>query len=225
MNVALDTDSVDLGTVIPPSIAVVLPSAVVTVSNLGSGPACVTSAALNGPMGRYVDLVDVEVPMRLEPGASTRLGLRLVSLPNILDTDLGLALDLGIVGVARNSTGCERTVDGLSDTLSIPVYVLGDARCDVDGDGQYDVACGGVDCDDTDADVFPGADERCNNVDDNCNGMVDEGAVDAQPFFTDRDGDGFGAPGVALQDCALPDGFAERAGYGAKGVGITYPFY
>lgn len=223
LNVVLDTDSVDLGTVVPPTIAVVLPSAVVTVSNLGSGPACLTSAVLNGPMGRYVDLVDVEVPVRLEPGASALVGVRLLSLPNILDTDLGLALDLGVVGVAADSTGCDRTVDGLSDTLSIPVYVLGDARCDADGDGQYDVACGGVDCDDADADVFPGAEERCNNLDDNCNGAVDEQAVDAQPFFTDRDGDGFGAPGVALQDCALPDGFAERAGDCDDGRADTFP--
>jgi hypothetical protein len=223
LNVVVDTDSVDLGTVVPPAVGIVLPSATVTVSNLGSGPACVTSAALNGPMGRYVELADIDIPVRLEPGAIVAVGVRLVSLPNILDTDLGLTLDIGVVGVASDTTGCERTVEGLSDTLSVPVYVLGDARCDVDGDGQYDVACGGVDCNDTDADVFPGADELCNTIDDNCNGLVDEQAVDAQPFFTDRDGDGFGAPGVALQDCALPDGFAQVAGDCDDGRADTFP--
>lgn len=35
-----------------------------------------------------------------------------------------------------------------------------------------------VDCDDADADVFPGAGERCNTVDDNCDGAADEDADD-----------------------------------------------
>ena len=35
-----------------------------------------------------------------------------------------------------------------------------------------------VDCDDADADVFPGAGERCNGVDDNCDGNADEDADD-----------------------------------------------
>jgi hypothetical protein len=37
LNVVVDTDSVDLGTVVPPAVGIVLPSATVTVSNLGSG--------------------------------------------------------------------------------------------------------------------------------------------------------------------------------------------
>ncbi|MDP6547277.1 MAG: putative metal-binding motif-containing protein, partial [Phycisphaerae bacterium] len=43
---------------------------------------------------------------------------------------------------------------------------------DVDGDGQ--MGCDG-DCDDGNAEVFPGAQERCNEVDDDCNGFVDDG--------------------------------------------------
>ena len=42
--------------------------------------------------------------------------------------------------------------------------------CDGDGDGVASIECGGLDCDDEDSAVFPGAPERCNGVDDNCDG-------------------------------------------------------
>jgi len=55
---------------------------------------------------------------------------------------------------------------------------------DNDNDGVTD--CDG-DCDDNDPSVHPGASEICfNNIDDNCNGSVDEGCA-----CTDNDGDGW----------------------------------
>ncbi len=42
---------------------------------------------------------------------------------------------------------------------------------DADGDG----ACVPFDCDDSDPDVFPGATEVCDGVDNNCDGTIDEG--------------------------------------------------
>ena len=55
---------------------------------------------------------------------------------------------------------------------------------DVDGDGV------GVDddCDDNNADVFPGADELCNGDDDNCNGDIDDDPIDVKTFHADVDG-------------------------------------
>jgi len=43
-----------------------------------------------------------------------------------------------------------------------------------------------LDCDDSNSSVFPGAPESYNNMDDNCDGSIDEGAV---PYFCDADGD------------------------------------
>jgi hypothetical protein len=55
---------------------------------------------------------------------------------------------------------------------------------DADGDG----VSAAFDCDDGNAQVFPGQTEACNGIDDDCDGQIDEG------LFPDLDKDGFGAP-------------------------------
>jgi hypothetical protein len=59
--------------------------------------------------------------------------------------------------------------------------------------------------DDERADVFPGAEERCDGVDNDCDGTTDAGATDATAWYNDGDGDGFGA-GEATLDCEAPAG-------------------
>ncbi len=49
------------------------------------------------------------------------------------------------------------------------------ATMDVIVDGDGDGYPAGVDCDDGNADVYPGATELCNGVDDDCDGTTDEG--------------------------------------------------
>ena len=49
------------------------------------------------------------------------------------------------------------------------------------------------DCDDDDVNIYPGASEQANNVDDNCDGTVDEGT----PAF-DNDGDGYSSLEVTV---------------------------
>ncbi len=49
------------------------------------------------------------------------------------------------------------------------------APLDFDVDGQQPRACGGTDCDDSDASVYLNAPELCDRVDNNCNGTTDEG--------------------------------------------------
>ncbi|MCB9797128.1 MAG: putative metal-binding motif-containing protein, partial [Alphaproteobacteria bacterium] len=49
----------------------------------------------------------------------------------------------------------------------------GGGEVDADGDGVP----AGEDCDDDDAGVYPGATELCDDVDNNCDGAVDEGLI------------------------------------------------
>ncbi|MCB9742856.1 MAG: FG-GAP repeat protein [Alphaproteobacteria bacterium] len=77
---------------------------------------------------------------------------------------------------------------------------------DADGDG-YDV---NDDCDDLDPDVNPGAEELCDDVDQDCDGSVDEGA--STTLYADNDGDGYGVEGDTTEGCHVGDGWALQAG-------------
>jgi hypothetical protein len=79
---------------------------------------------------------------------------------------------------------------------------------DADGDGSPE----GEDCDDGDASVRPGADERCNGIDDDCDGETDEDdAVDAPEWFADADGDGHGDALTLVRACQAPSGTVATA--------------
>ncbi len=76
---------------------------------------------------------------------------------------------------------------------------------DDDGDGFDSVSVGGTDCDDTNALIYPGAPEECNNLDDDCNGLVDEAVL--QTWYVDVDRDGYGDAASSLELCAAPAGY------------------
>jgi hypothetical protein len=78
---------------------------------------------------------------------------------------------------------------------------------DLDGDGF----AAGDDCDDGDPGIFPGAEERCNGLDDDCNGEIDEDASDATTWYADDDMDGYGDPGVQQLACEQAAGWVEDA--------------
>jgi len=62
------------------------------------------------------------------------------------------------------------------------------------------------DCADDDADVYPGAPEFCDKIDQDCNGEVDDEAVDAVAYYTDFDLDGYGGTDSAIYACEQPEG-------------------
>ncbi len=57
-------------------------------------------------------------------------------------------------------------------------------------DSDHDGAPNATDCDPADATIRPGTEELCDGIDQDCNGLVDDGLP--QPGFIDADGDGYG---------------------------------
>ncbi len=73
---------------------------------------------------------------------------------------------------------------------------------DMDGHAPSSLGACGDDCDDTRDDVFTGAEELCDGVDNNCNTDIDE---TAPTWYIDCDGDGFAeGTGGGRPGCAEP---------------------
>jgi len=69
---------------------------------------------------------------------------------------------------------------------------------------------GGGDCDDSDALIFPGAVEECDEVDNDCDDEIDEGVKST--FYPDRDGDGYGVASAPAEACSAPTGYSNEKG-------------
>ncbi len=65
------------------------------------------------------------------------------------------------------------------------------------------------DCDDTLDTTNPNGIEVCNNIDDNCDGQIDNDAEDAVEYYADTDGDGFGDPTNTIMACSIPTGYVS----------------
>ena len=76
---------------------------------------------------------------------------------------------------------------------------------DGDGDGWNEI----VDGDDDDPAVFPGAEEACNGLDDDCDDIVDDGP-DAPITAYDGDGDGYGTDESTLRCWEGPEGDVDN---------------
>ncbi len=116
------------------------------------------------------EVVSTEATVSLVAGSSRALHLYL--LRSCVGRDCG-ADTCGVTGcepVARDS------LEAWSDvTRPLPNDACLAAPWDVDGDGDGDARCGGGDCDDRDPLRFSDKTEACDDVDDDCDGQVDEG--------------------------------------------------
>jgi hypothetical protein len=92
---------------------------------------------------------------------------------------------------------------------------------DEDGDGfgaELVTACDapegaisvGGDCDDTNIRVNPRAAEICDGVDQDCDGVADDGLATVAAW-PDADGDGYGDPAAEGEFCAVPEGWVQDA--------------
>lgn len=66
-----------------------------------------------------------------------------------------------------------------------------------------------TDCNDGSASAHPDAAEVCDELDNNCDGQIDEGVLNT--YYTDIDGDGYGSS-LSIQDCTMPTGFVAQSG-------------
>lgn len=112
---------------------------------------------------------------------------------------------------------CDGTVDEEA-TDALPFYA--DADGDTYGDAEAIVqACSApegttadaTDCDDALPGTHPGALETCNDHDEDCDGLLDNDAVDAGRYHRDADSDGYGDALVPVTACSLPDGHVADA--------------
>ena len=109
---------------------------------------------------------------------------------------LRLLLALSLSPAALAPLGCETKADP-------DLIPWGDPDLDGDGFTQLD-----GDCDDFDEAVHPEAEEICDGVDNNCDGAIDEGAIDAGTWYIDYDGDGYGGPSDYDEvSCTQPEGY------------------
>jgi len=141
---------------------------------------------------------------------------------------------------ARSFPGAIETCDGRDndcdgetdeDAVDAPTWY---ADTDQDGYGKFgsmldacEAPSGYVadasDCDDTDGDVNPGADELCNGVDNDCDGTADEDAADAPDWYRDEDGDGWGNGYDNVEECEQPEGYVYGYGDCDDTDASTYP--
>ena len=143
------------------------------------------------------------------------------------DSDDGIHPDAidGCDGVDNN---CDGTLD---DNGDIAFYL----DSDNDGFGRLEepvLACAppagyvdnSDDCDDELAAVYPNADERCDSIDNDCDGTIDEDeAVDAPLWYLDSDSDGFGVASDTINSCQQPDGYVDVDGDCDDSLASVYP--
>ena len=98
--------------------------------------------------------------------------------------------------VIDNDAGTTFYEDNDSDGFGDPDT----AQASCDGDG---LVANGTDCDDDDAAINPGQAEICDDIDNDCDGLIDDddSSVQATTWYADVDADGYGDPNTGVVTC------------------------
>jgi hypothetical protein len=123
-------------------------------------------------------------------------------------------------GITETCNGIDDDCDGLTDDADPSVAGRPTWYADADNDTYGNpsssvLACyqpagyvsNNLDCNDGNMNVYPGATEVCNGIDDNCIGGIDEGVTTT--FYRDFDTDGYGNPSNTTQACSVPSGYVS----------------
>ena len=122
----------------------------------------------------------------------------------------------------------------IDDTLPVTTYYY-----DADGDGYGDAAVtldtcltvppanyviNSLDCDDFAGNINPSIPEICDGIDNDCNGLVDDG-LPVYGYYRDADDDGFGDVNIRMDTCQAfpPDGFVIDNTDCNDAASTTYP--
>ena len=110
-------------------------------------------------------------------------------------------------GVTEVCDGLDNNCDGdIDEDVTLTFYL--DADEDGFGDPDtpeqrceqgLDTVPNNNDCDDSNPNIYPGVDEVCDGLDNNCDGGIDENIGDL--YFLDADEDGFGDPDTTVYSC------------------------
>ena len=140
------------------------------------------------------------------------------------DSDLGVNPDATEVCNDGVDDDCDGLSDEDDDGLSDATTWYEDADGDGYGDGDFfteacEMPSGYVatdgDCDDADASVSTIGDEVCDDLDNDCDGLIDDDDSDVtgtSTWYRDADGDGYGDSTDDVDACAAPSGFAGEDG-------------
>ena len=129
---------------------------------------------------------------------------------------------------AEAHPGAEEVCDGLDNDCNGEIDEQGGLtlHADADGDGYGDPAISATlcepgddwvgnfdDCDDTSAENHPGADEVCDGIDNNCDGLTDDDDEDlvSGDWSFDSDGDGYGGD-LRTERCSYEEGYVLEGG-------------
>jgi len=143
--------------------------------------------------------------------------------PCSADAECGRTVDrcVTLPGGRYCGTNCSADADCPSDYRCASVSGAAERQCiprtgvcspcfDPDGDGYgTGPECRGPDCNETTTAAYAGATEVCDDIDNNCDGVSDEG-LSKTAYWPDTDGDGFGAATGRLESCTAPAGYVTN---------------